>query len=359
MNPAALIPTPGAIQVPWGWFEFLLLLTFILHLLLMNALVGGAVICTVKTLRGQGGSAAVHDHALRLPTLLALTVNLGVAPLLFVQVLYGSFIYSSSILIAWWWLAVIGIIIAAYYGLYVYDFRFQRLGNGGRLFLILGPTLLLLFTAFIYVNNMTLAATPDRWFAYFKTPDGTLLNLGEPTLAPRYLHFMVAALAIGGLAQALVWERKRCKGAADEAQAAEHVASGLRWFFRATLAQLAIGAWFLFSLPRYLYMNFLGKEQLDTLLLGVGLVLTLASLHFARKGRVWPTVWTAVATVAVMAGLRDLLRQAYLRPYFTPGDLQVAAQYSPLVLFAVSLVIGLALVGYMLKLWLKANREGE
>jgi hypothetical protein len=59
------------------------------------------------------------------------SVNFGVAPLLFVQVLYGHFFYASSILMAVFWLAVIPLLIAAYYAAYLYGFRFGALGRAG------------------------------------------------------------------------------------------------------------------------------------------------------------------------------------------------------------------------------------
>lgn len=98
MNP--LVPSPDTIPVLWGYFQFLPMLTFALHLHLMNALV-------------------------------AFTVNFGVAPLLFVQVLYGHLFYASSILMAVFWLAVIPLLIAAYYAAYLYGFRFGVLGRAG------------------------------------------------------------------------------------------------------------------------------------------------------------------------------------------------------------------------------------
>ena len=48
MNPAALIPTPDVLPVPWGWFQVLLLLTLFLHILLMNVMLGTAVIALVN-----------------------------------------------------------------------------------------------------------------------------------------------------------------------------------------------------------------------------------------------------------------------------------------------------------------------
>ena len=56
MDPALLIPTPDAIPVSWGWFQLLLLLTFFLHILLMNVMFGSAFIALVSHLRRNGGS---------------------------------------------------------------------------------------------------------------------------------------------------------------------------------------------------------------------------------------------------------------------------------------------------------------
>jgi hypothetical protein len=42
MNP--LIPAPGALPVAWGYFQWLLMFIFPLHLLLMNAVLGCSAI---------------------------------------------------------------------------------------------------------------------------------------------------------------------------------------------------------------------------------------------------------------------------------------------------------------------------
>ena len=50
------------------------------------------------------------------------------APLLFVQVLYGRLFLTSSVLMAWWWLAVVPLVILAYSGAYLLAFRGKALG---------------------------------------------------------------------------------------------------------------------------------------------------------------------------------------------------------------------------------------
>jgi len=68
--------------------------------------------------QGHAGGHCGHSH-------------LGVAPLLFLQVLYGRLFFTSSILMAGFWLAVVPLLIVAYYCAYVVAFRGQRTRVGG------------------------------------------------------------------------------------------------------------------------------------------------------------------------------------------------------------------------------------
>ncbi len=133
MDPALLLPSPDAIPVPWGWFQALLLFTFFCHILLMNVMLGTACIALSGHF-SRGGERGADSHRLAgvLPFTIAFAVNFGVAPLLFVQVLYGQFVYVSSILMARFWLAVIALLIASYSLAYLYKYRYDRLGAPGR-----------------------------------------------------------------------------------------------------------------------------------------------------------------------------------------------------------------------------------
>jgi hypothetical protein len=48
--------------------------------------------------------------------------------------------------------------------------------------------------------------------------------------------------------------------------------------------------------------------------------------------------------------MRDFLRRGYLEEYFSPNMLNVVPEYSPLVFFLVTLVVGLGLVVWMLRM---------
>ncbi|MCM0754848.1 hypothetical protein M7784_06265 [Desulfovibrio aminophilus] len=345
MDPRSLIPAPDTIPVPWGWFDALLHVTFVAHILLMNAVVGGAAIALATHLRGSN-TALAKDLSTKMPTALALTINLGVAPLLFLQVLYGNFVYTSSVIMAAWWLSVIILVMAAYYGLYIYDFRFDS--SGARPLLVAAPLALLVFVGFLFSNNMTLMLDPVRWTAWFDNRAGSLLNLGDPMLLPRWLHFMVAALAVGGLAVALLG---RAKG--DQ----EYVRTGLYWFTRATLAQVVFGVWFLLSLPEPALRQFLGGNATSALLLAGALVLAAAALMSAFKGNVPGALLWTVLTVAGMALVRDRLRGILLSPYQDIRTLAVTAEYSPMILFLAVFLLAIPLVAWLVRQYLRSVKE--
>ena len=353
MDPAQLIPTPDTIPVPWGWFEFLLLLTFVLHLLFMNTMLGSGIISFISHFkRGEKNTSLAKDVSKKLPYTIAFTVNMGVAPLLFLQVLYGHFIYVSSVLMAVYWLSIFVLLIIAYYSAYIYDFKYEGLGSFRPLF-IGGTVVILLFIGFMFTNNMTMMLHPEKWKAYFDRPGGTLLNLSDPTLIPRYLHFIFASIAVGGLFIALIAWFKTRKGSQGQE---DPIAHGMRWFTHATMIQVIIGLWFLMTLPSHLKMRFMGGDTFCTLMFLLGVAGTIVSLVFGFKQRVPHSAISVIVTIIFMVIMRDLLRWGYLNKYFIPSSLTVIPQYSPMILFLCCFVISIVIVGYMLKLAFRAGK---
>ncbi len=337
MNPVDLIPAADAVPVHWAWFKVFLILTFTVHILLMNAMLGSGIIAFVSRLTGDQGTYALQkDVSDKLTFLIAFAVNFGVAPLLFLQTLYGHFFYTSSQLMAVFWLSVIGLLIIGYYSAYLYKYKFDGLAD--RRNWVLGTAvLILLMVAFIFVNNMTLMITPLTWPRYFENPQGTLLNLMDPTLIPRYFHFVTASVAMGGLFIAVVWEFRRRRSVPD---ARANIRRGLNWFLYATLFQIIFGFWFQMQLPDPILNLFMGGSPLHTGIFLLALGVMVLALIFGIRGRVWPTVASALTLVFLMILMRDLVRTAYLKPYFTLDDLAVTGEYSPLVAFLIVLTVG-------------------
>lgn len=354
MNPATLIPAPDPLQVPWGWFQFLLLLTFFLHIVTMNIMVGCGFIALVKQLANpEKNREFCRDVSEKLTYSIAFTVNFGVAPLLFLQVLYGHFMYTSSVIMGAYWLSIVFFLIAAYYLAYLYKFKFDAWAV--RQNWLLGSSLaIMLLIGFFFTNNITLMQTPETWPLYFNHPGGFFLNLAEPTLITRYLHFMVAAVATGGLFLAgLASFQHRL----PEQERKARIKSGLMWFSYATMVEIAVGIVFLFNLPKPVLKIFIGGDWLATVLFFTAMAGAFFSVVYGMKEKLWHAAAALGATILTMILVRDLARQAYLKPYFTPADLPVAAQYSPMLLFFAILAIGLGIIYYMLRLAWRSAKE--
>ena len=345
MNPGALIPVPDPIPVSWAWFEGLNILTFALHILMVNVLVGGGVLALY--LKGRR-HPVVDSFSGKLPTAFALTVNFGVAPLLFLQVLYGQFFYTSSILSAGWWLTIIVLLICAYYLLYIFQHAAKKGGGGEWLLLALA---LILCIGLIMSSVVSLMVRPGSWGGGIGGSSGTFLNFSDPTYAPRYLHFLFASLAVGGLAMAL-YARFTARFTSDDLQAL-----GMKVFVVCTAIQMAVGLWWLISLDRSVLLWFLGDSALATGALLVAIGCAVGALVAGAMHKPVPAAaWTA-ATVLTMAGVRAIVRAATLDPWYVPSTLKVTGEASPLVFFLVTLAIGLAVTGYMIKIAFR-GKEG-
>lgn len=351
MPTRTLIPTmdPIPLPAPYWVFKLLLLVTFTLHIVAMNFLLGGTVLALASRLsrNRERANRLFADIAKKLPVLLPATVTLGVAPLLFLQVIYGQFFYTSSVLIAWPWFLVLVMLTIAYYGLYYVSARTHRQTGSGQ-WVLLASFLLTAAVGFLFSTNLTLSQTPSAWGGkYFADSTGWNLNLSEPTLVPRYLHFFTAAIAIGGLLLMLLgWLQRH----SDVDYRRYIFRFGGNAFAFATTAQFAIGVWFLVALPPG-QRSLFGGSVIVTLLLVLGTVGAAAAIVLVayalqrdawRLGALGGTGITALVVIAMVV-LRDVLRDNYLKPYFHPERFIVQTQWTVLPLFLAVFLGGVVL----------------
>ena len=349
------LPLPAPVGLLWA----LLQLTFLLHLVAMNVVLGGSVLALHFRL-SRRAEDAVHRAALlgffarALPVAIAAAVTLGVAPLLFVQVLYGRLFFTSSILMAWLWLAVVPLVIVAYYGAYLLAFRGEAPGSGARGVAGLVAALFAA-VAFLYVTNVTRALRPDT-FAEAHRADrrGLLLNLADPTFWPRYLHVLLGAVAVAALGAALYGVLRR---AHDPALAAWAIRRGTTVFGVATAANIFVGMLFLLAQPRPVLIRLVGGDGWAMTLLALGILLGIAAaglalLALGAKDPVrvtWAQLGVVAATLVVMILLRDQVRQLALHDagFEHPGG--VVAQWGPFAAFVVLLVAAVVTIGWMVR----------
>ena len=356
---AAIVPAPDALPLPAPapLLFFLLQLTFLLHLLAMNALLGGLIITLAARLRGGGPTdpwtGLADTLAKTSPILVAATVTLGVAPLLFLQTLLGQFFFTSSILMGWGWFSVVVALIFAYYGTYVQSFRGHRLGSLQKP--LLGLTVLMfLWIGFMFTNNTTLMLQVDKWAGmHFDDGRGLHLNLADPQLWPRYLHMVCGAVAVAGLMLAW-WGRSRDR--AGDPRGAFMMRVGLDNFTWLTLVNIVVGLGYYLAQPAPIRRLFMGGDPGASAMFGIGVVLAagmvalglLARRRGTRARLVMPTAMTLVQMV-VMITMRDIVRRGALGDHYQPAEFAVSTQQLNVVLFGVLLVAGVATVVWMVR----------
>lgn len=351
--PVIPAPDPIGLPAPAGLLQVLSAVTLVLHLAPMDLVLGGGFVAAWAAFRGRTREGVTAEESARygelatalaklLPAATAFTITLGVAPLLFLQVLYGQLFYTSSVLMAWSWLAVVALILAAYYG--YYGFANGRAAGRSALGWGLTSAVLVLLVGFLFVNNMTLMLRPGRFASlYAASEHGLHLNLDDPSLWPRLAHFVVAAFAVTGLAVAILG---RIRSRRDAALGGWMHRFGIRLFVVATLVQLAVGVAFLFSIPAAARSRFLGASPLDAAVLGTSVLLAVVAVLVVRRS-LTAGILAISLTVVGMTVVRDRLRDMLLAPEFSVSALVVRSQPALLVAFAVVLVAGLATVAWM------------
>lgn len=345
MDPAALIPVPDALPVSWIWLLLLLTLTTFLHLVAMNVMFGtGFIAFTAALFKGESAQPMVRNIAGTMTYSTALTINMGVAPLLFIQALYGQFFYTSTVLMAVYWLAIVFMLIIAYYSIYIYNLKYEESGEGA---LFLGiPVAVMLVVSLLFANNISLMQMPESWLKYFESRGGLLLNFGDAALLPRYLHFVLSAIAVGGLALAVIYEYRRRRGAED---VEPWISCGCNWFTMATILNFGVGFWFLGALPESVVGTGAPFHGSFMLFIIFSIAAIIPAMISAQGQRVYMAAGWTLLSVLLMTVAREILRLGYLKPFFNPADLPVKAQYSPFIIFLVLLAAVLALLWWMVR----------
>jgi len=368
---------PFGLPAPPWVFEGLLTLTMLLHVLFMNFTLGGAVVATVldllTLLRLGRHNLTVRLVWQMLPVTFSFTITTGVAPLLFVQVLFGQFFYTANVLLGFVWFALVPLAIAAFYLVYSLVCRLSNLltgqlgrwdrAPGKRLLLSLICAILLSGVAAVLTTNHMLSIQPDQWAQQGQWLQNRL-SVTPMVTHPRLAHNFFGAVAIFGLGlMAVAWWRR-----ARQLDPPEITTILLRtglWVFLPTAATaLVFGVVFFFLLPSEVSRQLL-SPQAYSILWWIGLLAVIGQLVVAalalqqpQKPR-WFAALAAGALVTLVGMIcgREQVRLGYLereglRLRQVWGE-HVNPQPSSLWLFAITLVLALGTLVWLL--WVSAR----
>lgn len=363
MDPSQLITPPGPLPYPAPYW----LLTsfkvagFALHMAAMHLWLAGVPLAMVLgRRRGEHARILSRRLATQMPIIIALGINFGIVPLLFTQVAYGRVFYPATILMAWPWFGIIGLLMVAYYGVYLYAIGLRRISvapwqqAAGWV-----AALLLVVISFVFTNGFSLMTNIHAWPALWRqtsvagAPLGIALNTGDPTLWPRWL--MVLGLALTTAA---------AYAAADAGLFAfRETEAYRRWASRFALSLYTLGlAWYAIVGAWYALGTWPGEVR-QVMLRGPLIALTV--LTAASPGLVWlliraghrrPTpalgrtiVLAQIGVVALNAISRQVVQNTELRRFVDLAAGPVDTQWGPLAVFLVLLAAGLSAVVWMIR----------
>jgi hypothetical protein len=359
------IPLPAPVAI----FKFLHSLTLTLHFMAVHLLLGGIIIATIWAIYGQitkkksaldGAGAVAH----RLPIVMTYVINLGVPPLLFAQVLYGRALYTSSVIMGVYWISVVFLLMASYSCLYIISKRAEK----GKAWGWIGLIALLITSkiATIYTANMTLMLRPEVWMDMYRgNALGTQMPSGDPTMLPRLIFMFLGSIAIAGIGIMLVGMKKNL--------VAETSAYLRRWGGVSAIVGIVLQAgallWVKNTQPEAvqeglaqttLYnFSFLAWIATAAFILAIG---AIGTLKVSSPSWAIPILGSVVALLNVGAWVifRDGIRDLTLMQYgFDVMDRQVSTNWPVVGLFFLSFVMGLAVVGWMISVVLRAKGVEE
>ena len=296
------------------WLVFYIL-TFCLHAVFVGYVLVGSAYALIQAVRGSDDPIAYQVRD-RLPFMLGCGITAGVAPLLFIQLLYQRHFYSANLILGPRWGAVVPALIAGFYALYIA----KSSEKWRRPALALG-TLCFLFVAWSWTEIHQLMQDEPAWRTMYAASDRLY---DDRSIVPRLAMWLGMMTSL--FAAVAAWH-------AEERKRLALLGLGGKLVFCIMLAVVAgDGA----DTRGWLYL-FIGA-------LGVELVGWVAMLR-APAGAGLLLV-TGGGTAALVAGaiVREAPRLAILE---TPRP--AATEASGFPVFALTLVLGVVVIAWIVK----------
>ncbi|MDI9339524.1 MAG: cytochrome c [Sediminibacterium sp.] len=199
---------PLELPLPEWLLVTLLILSFLLHIIFINLMLGGSILtiwAQIKGLKEKEYDILAHEIAKTITVNKSMAVVLGVAPLLSINTLYTIYFYSANALTGFAWIMIIPLITIAFLLTYLHKYTWEKFEGSKRLHIaIIGmATTIFLFIPLIFLTNVNLMMFPEKWGAV----KGFLSALMLPNVFPRYFEFLGACVSVTGLF--VVWYNGR------------------------------------------------------------------------------------------------------------------------------------------------------
>ncbi|MDX1582168.1 MAG: hypothetical protein R3338_01080 [Thermoanaerobaculia bacterium] len=330
------LPDYDFLPAPLWLLTLLHLLTLTLHFFAMNFLLGGVLVALFGRLEDRWSNPTIRKFIILFPSVMAATITLGVAPLLFLQLVYPKQAYSAAIASGWFWLMIVGAAMLAYY--LFYPASFAREGRGRKAIYLLVATISLVYISLTYSTVFSLAENPALIAsAYASEQRGLVINPDAGAWIFRWGHMLLGAVTVGGFFVGLI-------GKSDD----KVFSLGKGVYLWGLVLSSLFGVLWLFSLGEALpgLMRSNGAWYLTVaILLAVGAFLLYRRRNFILSGlALFLSMFGMVATRHALRLVR--LGDALVIPVIRP-------QWDVFAIFLVCFLIAIGLVVWMLRMLLR------
>lgn len=371
MTPEMLYALRDQAGVPSHPLVFLVLgvLTFALHIAAVQVMLGAASL----TLRGAF-SGSLHWRRLAQAMLVtakiavSVAIVIGVAPLLFVQVVYDPFWYTSNVLSAWWVIGFIGLLILGYIALYVFYWKNHDIvaeGGQGGVWMVLSIALLLA-VGFIVHSLTNQMLFPEQWMQWY-APQGVVNPAGRELHywhLPRFFFFIALSAPVTGAW--LYGYRRYLQGAVESDAAYLGWLRGLaqKLMVVGGVVSVLIGALWMATLPEKMAW-FAGSIWM---LMAVVALLAVVALPLVLRERIDTGIWgyaifgAGAVGLIVVGAAREMLRFVTLLGShgYNAMDYKINMDwYSTALFFTTFGVVGGVTLAYLLTVaWQAGQSKG-
>ncbi|MFO1004990.1 MAG: hypothetical protein U0929_03455 [Planctomycetaceae bacterium] len=361
---------PFGFDTHLSFYLVVYVLTLVVHVFLMAYVLAGSLWLAWATIcPGTGSIPRTQQPVSRLlrdwmPFALSGAITAGVAPLLFVQVLYRQQFYTANLLLGWRWMVVIPVLVAAFYLLYVAKSEaVSRWPLGVRLGLSLGIAACFLFVAFCWTANHLLSLNSAAW------PDA--YRAGEAVRSPlalvlRLLTWLAGTFPTMSILTSWQLQGMRSRVAAWDSSIDDTQWDELfQWEFR-RLARVSIAGIVMAVVCAWGYWTTLepsirshltghaGLPWLITLIAGsslqvAGWFIQLRRTCFCSH---WRIALTAALLITLLAGasLREIIRLSQANLDQVAASTKAAAQVGGLGLFLLFTVVNTGLIAWCIQM---------
>ncbi len=350
---------PIGFPAPTAVYLVLYVVTLVVHVVFMNYVLAGAAYLFVAGIgRGRDGRSAAETSVVAdllrdwLPFALGLAITGGVAPLLFVQILYKANFYTANLLLLHRWMAIVPVLIVGFYLMYVMKTDwFLRRGVLVRRLVALLAFVCVAFTGWSWVENHLLSLDARAWPVMYGERS---IFYAHPVLVPRLMVLAFGALPT--MAVLVAWQAL-AKGR-WLLETAGPLARRLAAIAVIGMAGVAAGCvWYLSAadpLTRQVLTGRLVGGYLVLGLLGVAMQIAAWALILQRRAlspaRLAAASIGLVLTILGMTVVREGIRLAHLDISLIYGQHEEALQRGGFWIFAGFMVINAGMIAWAIRI---------